>query len=143
MIHHCDSAYAAIRQATMEPPITHERLLRTYGKRGEKVNHKLESLQLSRKDQVSINRLRSGHHPKLKYWLHVIGRALDTVCLKCCIGEGTVVHVMGECPRIHHPTAKLSEPCLIEMNPLNTLELWELWKTKPDFTWISQPGQLG
>ena len=49
--HHYDSAKAAIRQATKEPPITHERLGRIYGERGEKVNHKLESPQLSRKEQ--------------------------------------------------------------------------------------------
>ena len=67
--HHYDSAKAAIGEATKDPPITHEQC-RIYGKRGEKVNHKLESLQLSRKDQVSISRLRSCHHPDLTYWLH-------------------------------------------------------------------------
>ena len=41
------------------------------------MNHKLESLQVSSKDQISISRLRSCHHPDLKYWLHKICRALD------------------------------------------------------------------
>ena len=45
--HHYDSAKAAIRQATKELRITHVRLCSIYGKRGEKVNHKLESQQLS------------------------------------------------------------------------------------------------
>ena len=70
--HHYDSAKAAMRPSTKEPPITHERLRHIYGEGGEKVNRKLESLQLSRKDQVSISILRSGHHPDLKYWLHKI-----------------------------------------------------------------------
>ena len=61
--HHYDLAKAAIHQATKEPPYS-QRLRRTYG---ERVNHKLESLQLSWKDQVSISRLRSGHQPGLKY----------------------------------------------------------------------------
>ena len=39
-----------------------------YGERGEKVNHKMESLHLSRKEQVSISRLRRGHHPDLNYF---------------------------------------------------------------------------
>ena len=59
----------------MEPLIAHERLHGIYGERGEKVNHKLESLQLSRKDQVSISRLRIGHHPD--YWHHMIGLMLS------------------------------------------------------------------
>ena len=119
--------FSAMRQATKEPPITHERLRRINGDRREKVNHKLESLQLSRKEQVSISGLRSGHHPDLKYCLHKICRALDTVCRKCSMVEETVEHVMGECPRIHHPTAQLNELYLIATNPIKALELWELW----------------
>ena len=38
--HHCDSAKAAIRQATTETPTTHERLCRIYD---QKVSHKLEA----------------------------------------------------------------------------------------------------
>ena len=55
--------------------------------RGEKVNHKLESRQLSGKDQISVSRQRSSHHSDLKYWLHNFGRALDTVCRKCGMGR--------------------------------------------------------
>ena len=51
--HHNDPEKAAIQQATKEPAITNKRLRYIYGKR-KKVNHKLENLQLSRKDQVSI-----------------------------------------------------------------------------------------
>ena len=94
-----------------------------YVEGGGKVSHKLQSQQLSRKDQVSISRLRSGHHPDLKYWLHEIGRALDTVCRKCGMGKETVEHIMGECPRIHHPAAHLPEPFLNATNPRKALEL--------------------
>ena len=66
------SANAAIQWTRKEAPISNERLRRIYEKIGEKVNNKLEILQLSRKDQVSVSRMRSGHHPKLKYWLHTI-----------------------------------------------------------------------
>ena len=88
--HHYDSVKAAVRQATKEPPIAHERLRHYYGERGDKVNHKLESLQLSTKDHVSFIRLRSGHYQDLKYWLHNISRSLDDVSLKCGMGEETV-----------------------------------------------------
>ena len=95
-------------------PTTHECLC---CKRVEKVNCKLENLQLSMKDQVSISRLRSGHHPDLKYWLHMIGKSLDTVCRKYGAVEETVERSMGECPRIHHPTSQLPKPYLIATNP--------------------------
>ena len=115
--HHYDSVKAAMRQATKEPPVANKRLGRIYGKGVEKVNHKLESLQLSRKDQVSMSRLRSGHHADLKYWLHKIGRALDTVSQKCGMREGSVEHAIGESPWIHHPATQISEPYLIATNP--------------------------
>ena len=54
-----------------------------------------EEKMLSRKDQVSISRLRSGHYQDLKYWLHKIGTALNTACRKCGMGEESVEHVMG------------------------------------------------
>ena len=65
--HHYVSAKEASRQATEEPPTSHERQHRIYVERGEKVKRKFESLQLSRKDQVSISNLRSGHYPEMKY----------------------------------------------------------------------------
>ena len=85
--HHYDSVKAAIRQVTKAPPTTLEHLRCIYGERGEEVKHKLESRQLSRNDQVSISRLRSGHHADLKYWLHMIGIAFDTVFWKCGMGR--------------------------------------------------------
>ena len=92
--HHNDSAKAAICQATKDPTIAHKCLHRIYGKRGEKVNQKFKSLQLSRKDQVSISRLKCGHHPDLKYWLNKIGRAQDTVCHEFGMEEETVEHAI-------------------------------------------------
>ena len=137
--HHYDSANAAIWQATKEPPITHKHLCSIYSIRGEKVNNKLEILLLSRKDHVSISIPRSGHHPDLKYWLNEIGRALDTVCRKCGMGEDTVEHVMREFSRIHHP---VTQTILNYDHPSQSLVLWELWKAKPDLNEISQLGRL-
>ena len=74
--HHHSSVKAALRQANKEPTIAHERLHRISGKRGDNVNHKFESLELSRNDHVSDSRLRSGHSSDLKYWLHKVDRAL-------------------------------------------------------------------
>ena len=54
-VSHYDSVKTSIQQATKEPCIAHERLRRIYGEIGEKVGHKLESLQLSRMPKVSIS----------------------------------------------------------------------------------------
>ena len=148
--------------------------------RAEKVNHKLESLQLSRKDQVYISRLKSRRSMDLKYWLNKIGRALDTVCRKCGLGrrqlnkqcgsglESTTLQpdfkdvtcngfrarsqdleqsfTTNNCtdglssdPPPCNPASKILPDC-DELT--KALELWEVWKAKPDLPEFSQPGQL-
>ena len=139
--YHYDSANAAIWQATKEPPITQDRLCRIHDKRGEKVNHKLDSQQLSWKDQVFISKLKSGHHPGQKYWLHNIVRGHDTVSWKHAMLEETVEKIMGECPQSHHHANQLPKSYQIATNPLKALELWELRKAKPDIPGTSQLGQ--
>ena len=127
-----------------------------YGGRDKKVNHRLDSLPLSRKgrcqgrtvvkegplsrkDRVSVGRLRSGHHPDLKNPLHKIGRALDTVCQKYGMGRRLLNTQWGS---VLGPTTQLPEHYLIATNLLKALELWELWKAKHDLPGIPQPGQL-
>ena len=43
------------------------------------------------------------------------------------------------CPLIHHPATQTLPDC---DQQFKALELWELWKAKPDPPGISQPGQL-
>ena len=52
--HHHNSAKANMT-VHYRLPFDNDRLRRIYGERGEKVSHKLESLQLSRKYQVSVS----------------------------------------------------------------------------------------
>ena len=56
---HFDSAYATIMHA-----ISDERIHSVYGVKGEKLV-RWEETMLSRKEQTSVDCLRSGHHPKL------------------------------------------------------------------------------
>ena len=105
----------------------------TTSERGEKVNHRL-----SRKDQISIIRLRSGHHQAPR----------DPQSARCCVlemwyGEETVEHVMGECSSIHNLAIQLPEPYLIATNLLKALVMLGLWKAKPGHPRISQLAQLG
>ena len=61
-----------------------------------------EETKLLGKEQITMGRLRSGHHPELKNCLHKIWRTVDIVCRKCGIREVTAEHVVFECPIIHH-----------------------------------------
>ena len=93
---HNNSAITAVRQATKEPRIIDKRLRRIFRDVGENVNHNLESIQLSRKDQVAICILRSGQYPNLKYCPTRSDER--SILRKCGIWEETVEHVMWECP---------------------------------------------
>ena len=64
-----------------------------------------------------MGRLRSGHHPELKYWLHKIGRAVDTICRKCGIGEETAELVVFDCPGVNHPLDDPTPPDTLAKNP--------------------------
>ena len=62
---------------------------------------------LERSEQITPSRLRSGHHPHLKYWLAKINLAADTICRKW--GE-TAEHVIYDFLRIYRSPAKPLSP---------------------------------
>ena len=128
--HNYGSVKATIRRTTRGGEIFHERICLIYGMKGEKLDRREES-KLSRKE-MTMGRLKSGHHPELKYWLHKIWRAVDTICRRCGIGEETAEHVMYDCPRIHHPT--LAE------DPQMIMRILEKWTTVQNLHDVSQPG---
>ena len=84
--HNYDTEKATIRRATRGGYNSHEIICRLVSMKGETLD-RIEELKLSRKEQTTMGLLRSGHNPELKYWLYKIGRAVDTVCWKCGIGE--------------------------------------------------------
>ena len=135
------TAKALIRRSTRGGPASHKLTQRIYGDRGSKVNRKKEG-QLGRRDQVTLGRLRSGHHPKLKYWLAKINRAVDTICRKCGLGDETAEHAIYKCPRIHRPPAEPPPPDTMASNPKLTLMIWDKWKSMLDLSNISQPQTL-
>ena len=85
-----------------EGEIFHEIIRRLYGANGEKLDRRKES-KLYKKEQMTMGRLRSGHHSDLKCWLHKIWRAVDTIYRKCGVGKGTAENVVYDCSRINHP----------------------------------------
>ena len=129
-----------IRRATRDGPASHQLTQRIYGDRGSKVSKK--EGQLGRKDQVTLGRLRSGHHPEVKYWLAKINRAVDTICRKCGLGDETAEHVIYKCLRIHRPPAEPPSPDTMALNPKLTLMIWDKWESMSDLSNISQPQPL-
>ena len=136
--HHYTTAKAMIRRATKGEPVSHELTQRIYGDRGLKVNRKKEG-QLGRRDQVTLARLRSNHHPELKYWLAKINREVDTICRKCGLGDKTAEHAIYKCSRIHRPPAEPPPLYTMALIPKLTLTIWDKWKSMSDLSNISQP----
>ena len=107
--------------------------------KGEKLDGREES-KLSWKEQTTRDCLRSGQHLKLKYWLYKIGRAVDSICRKCGIGEDTAEHVMYDCPRIHHQPHEPTPHDTLAKDPQVVLRIWEKLTSVPDLPDDSQPG---
>ena len=139
--HKYTTAKAMIHRATRGGPASHELTQRICGNRRSKVNRKEED-QLGRRDQVTLGRLRSGHHPELKYWLAKINRAVDTICRKCGLGDETAEHTMYRCPRIYRPPAEPPPSDTMALNPKLTLIIWDKWKSMSHLSNISQPQPL-
>ena len=110
--------------------ISQERIRWVYGMEGEKRNRREES-KLSRKEQTTMGRLSSGHHPELKHLQHKIGRAVDSICRKCGIEEKTAEHVVYECPSIHHPPHEPTPPDTLAKDPQKVLQQQQQQKQKP------------
>ena len=107
-------------------PLSSPSPLPLYGNRGEKIDRRAEA-NLSRKEQTTVSRLKSGHHPNLKYWLHKIGRAVDRVCRKCDLGEETTEQIVYDCPRIHRPSLQPTPSDTLATGPQRVVRIWETW----------------
>ena len=125
------TAVAAIRRTYHPPVIQHERLRQTYGGLGQHLDHHREE-GLTRAEQVTLSRLRSGHHPDLRSWLNRVGQAEETGCRKCNTGPETPQHILLYCPRLHkyrEPNWTLEE---VTKDPRMTLKLWNQWQQLQD-----------
>ena len=78
-----------------DDPPTHERVIQIY----QHQNASQDSNQIkNRKDYVLLDRLRSGHHPSLHYYLHRLDPAQDPICPSCCFDEQDPNHWLCESP---------------------------------------------
>ena len=54
----------------------------------------------NRHDDVLLARLRSGHHPSLKEYLHRLDPSQDPICPNCRLEEQDLHHWLCECPAV-------------------------------------------
>ena len=123
------TAKAAIMRSVKEEPIQHERLRQVYGTNRELFGGRAEG-SLPRRDQVTMSRLRSGHHPNLRYWTHKVGKDESDQCRLCNTGKETAEHVIMHCPATT-PTHHEDTPNILNEHNI-CLQRWRDWLVRTD-----------
>ena len=91
------SSIQIINETIRDAPPTHERVAAVYKLR--RVSRDVKQIT-NRKDDVLIARLRSGHHPSLKQYLHRLDPSQDPICPNCRQEEQDLVHWLRDCPAL-------------------------------------------
>ena len=91
------SSIQIINETVCDVPPTHEQVAAVYKLRSF---HRDVKQITNRRDDVLIARLRSGHHPSLKQYLHRLDPSQDAVCLNCQEEEQDLVHWLRDCPAL-------------------------------------------
>ena len=85
---------------------------------------------LSRQEQVHLSRLRSGHHPKLRYWRAKIEEETELECRICGIGPETSIHVMTDCPGMKDTYPEDWKPHDLVKRPKQAIKIFEAFIMK-------------
>ena len=94
--HSFNTAKAVIRRHLKDPPIEHPLANKVYANGPDR--RKPMDKELNREQQVTISRLRSGHHTQLNYWRKKTDLTSDDKCRLCGTAPETIQHIMEECP---------------------------------------------
>ena len=87
------SACAAIRRIIKDKPPRRKEHRDTYSA----INREREFEIDNHRDQVDLARIRSGYHPHIKSYQHIIDENIDPTCPRCNDGEDTVTHWLKNC----------------------------------------------
>ena len=92
-----EAASTVIKRFFKDPQPEHERVRKVYSQ----LSHSRDAEQLkSRSDQVLLARLRSGHHPGLRAYMHRLDPQIDEHCYICGEGQMNLEHWLICCPGI-------------------------------------------
>ena len=91
------SSIQVIKETICDSPQIHERVASVYKQRRIAPDAKQIN---SKRDDVLIARLQSGHHPSLKPYLHRLDSSQDLTCPNCRQEEQDLLHWLCECPAL-------------------------------------------
>ena len=91
------SSIQVINDTIRDAPPTHKWVAAVYHHR--RVSRDTKQIT-NRKDDVLLARLRSGHHPSLKQYLHRLDPSQDPICPNCQLEEQDLHHWLCECPAL-------------------------------------------
>ena len=90
-----NAAWTTIKKNIRDPPPTHARIVATYT--GHSSSRDASEID-NRSDQVLLARLRSGHHPAFRAYLHRMDPDVDPTCPICQNADHTLEHWLLDCP---------------------------------------------
>jgi ribonuclease HI len=88
---------ACVRRLFDRGRIQHDRIRQVYA---GGVREEEEERELTREQQVNLGRFRSGHHPKVRRWMKMVGSTEEDRCRLCDEAEETCEHLWMECPAL-------------------------------------------
>ena len=105
------AAMALIRREIRDPPITHERTRMVYAERPK-------PFEGTRKEEVALARLRSGHSLYLAAYRHQVKQSDSPDCPRCGMEPETLHHFLCACPatrRLRSTIFGLDGPSLLSL----------------------------
>ena len=91
------SSSQVINDIFRDAPPKHERVAAVYHLR--RVSRDTKQIK-SRQDDNLLARIRSGHHPSLKQYLHRLDPSQDPICPNCRLEEQDLRQWLCECPAL-------------------------------------------
>ena len=91
------SSIQTINETIRDAPPIYERVPAVY--KHQRVSRDVKQIA-NRKDDVLIARLRFGHHPSLKQYIHRLDPSQDPTCPNCRQEEQDFVHWLRDCPAL-------------------------------------------
>ena len=118
------SAQAKTRRSIKNTIVEHPRCKRVYCDSNSVPKFPSDE-DLTRREHITLSRLRSGHHTEIRYWRIKIDDEIKSECRICGLAEETIEHIMEDCPamRNHYP-----EDWNLHKMTTNSRKALEIWQ---------------